>query len=159
MTIEIISWSISTKVWDRAVIELATPESAVRLASAARHVSDCTTWPCFYMHRRTTKRLLDSCDFCHVLINFANSLDPDQDRQNVGPDPNPKCLTLWKYSSINFYEKASGRQIKQKKLPSMQSVKNRKLKSFLNQMCTNQFSNFNLLSTTQRPIDLILRWK
>ena len=32
MTVEIISWSISTKVWDRAGIELATPRIAVRLA-------------------------------------------------------------------------------------------------------------------------------
>ena len=45
MTIEIISWSISTKVWDRAGIELATPGSAVRLASVARHVTDCATRP------------------------------------------------------------------------------------------------------------------
>ena len=30
MTVEIISWSISTKVWDRAGIELATPGSAVK---------------------------------------------------------------------------------------------------------------------------------
>ena len=30
MTVEIISWSITTKVWDRAGIELATPGSAVR---------------------------------------------------------------------------------------------------------------------------------
>ena len=29
-----------------------------------------------------------------LLITFANSLDPDQDRQNVGPDLDPKCLTL-----------------------------------------------------------------
>ena len=43
MTLEIISWSISTKVWDRAGIELATPGSAVRLASVARHVTDCAT--------------------------------------------------------------------------------------------------------------------
>ena len=43
MTVEIISWSISTKVWDRAGIELATPGSAVRLASVARHVTDCET--------------------------------------------------------------------------------------------------------------------
>ena len=41
MTVEIISWSISTKVWDRAGIELATPGSAVRHASVARHVTDC----------------------------------------------------------------------------------------------------------------------
>ena len=33
MTVEIISRSISTTVWDRARIELATPESALRQAS------------------------------------------------------------------------------------------------------------------------------
>ena len=32
-------------------------------------------------------------DFCCLLITFANSLDPDQARQNVGPDPDPNCLT------------------------------------------------------------------
>ena len=26
---------------------------------------------------------------CHSLINFANSLVPDQGRQNVGPDDDP----------------------------------------------------------------------
>ena len=41
MTIEIISWSISTKVWDRVGIKLATPGSAFRLTSVARHVTDC----------------------------------------------------------------------------------------------------------------------
>ena len=41
MTVEIISQSISTKVWDQAGIEPATPGSAVRLASVARHVTDC----------------------------------------------------------------------------------------------------------------------
>ena len=45
MTVEIILRSISTKVWDRAGIELATPGSAVRLASVARHVTDFATWP------------------------------------------------------------------------------------------------------------------
>ena len=43
MTVEIISWSISTKVWDRTGIELATPGSAVRHASVARHLTDCAT--------------------------------------------------------------------------------------------------------------------
>ena len=33
-------------------------------------------------------------DFYHLLIIFANSLDPDQARQNVGPDLDPNCLTL-----------------------------------------------------------------
>ena len=37
MTEEIISWSISTKVWDQAGIELTTPGSAVGLAT------DCAT--------------------------------------------------------------------------------------------------------------------
>ena len=45
MTVEIISWSISTKVWYRNGIELATPGSAVRHASVARHVTDCATRP------------------------------------------------------------------------------------------------------------------
>ena len=30
-----------------------------------------------------------SAGFRHLLITFANSLDPDQDRQNVGPDLDP----------------------------------------------------------------------
>ena len=34
-----------------------------------------------------------SGDFCRLLITFANSLDPDQDRQNVSPDLDPDCLT------------------------------------------------------------------
>ena len=32
-------------------------------------------------------------DFCHLLINFVNSLDPAQDRHSVSPDMNPNCLT------------------------------------------------------------------
>ena len=50
MTVEIISWSVSMKVWDRARIELATPGSAVRLASVARHITDCATQPCLSRH-------------------------------------------------------------------------------------------------------------
>ena len=34
-----------------------------------------------------------SSDFCHLLTTFANSLDPDQARPNVGPDLDPNCLT------------------------------------------------------------------
>ena len=45
MTVEIISRSISTKVWDRTGIELATPGSAVNHASVARHVTNCATLP------------------------------------------------------------------------------------------------------------------
>ena len=58
-----------------------------------------------YRKRRQQKcillALLDSC-VCKfnsfiasgVLITFANSLDPDQDRENVGLDLDPNCLTL-----------------------------------------------------------------
>ena len=31
---------------------------------------------------------------CRLLITFANSLDPDQDRQNIDCDLGPNCLTL-----------------------------------------------------------------
>ena len=41
-----------------------------------------------------TKLFLAKCDFCRLLITFANGLDPDQDRQNVGPDLVPNRLTL-----------------------------------------------------------------
>ena len=37
---------------------------------------------------------LASGNFFRLLITFANSLDPDQDRQNVGPDLDPNHMTL-----------------------------------------------------------------
>ena len=58
MTVEIISWSISMKVWDRARIELASPGSAVRLASVARHVTDCATRPGVQKSKKHFKILL-----------------------------------------------------------------------------------------------------
>ena len=33
-------------------------------------------------------------NLCRLLITFPNSLGPDQDRQNVGPDLDPNRLTL-----------------------------------------------------------------
>ena len=38
---------------------------------------------------------LASSDFCCLLITFANSLDQDQDQQNVGPDLGPNRFTLY----------------------------------------------------------------
>ena len=38
--------------------------------------------------------LLANIDFCHLLMSFANTLDPDQDRQIVGPDLDSNYLTL-----------------------------------------------------------------
>ena len=37
---------------------------------------------------------VNSACFCHLLITFANSLEPDQARQNVWPDLDPNFLTL-----------------------------------------------------------------
>ena len=41
-------------------------------------------------------------DFCHLLITFANSLDPDQGRQIVGPDLDQNCLTLMVFLKESF---------------------------------------------------------
>ena len=32
--------------------------------------------------------------YCRLLMTFANSLDPDQARQNVGPDLDTNWLTM-----------------------------------------------------------------
>ena len=49
---------------------------------------------------------LASDNFCCLLITFPNSLDPDQDRQNVGPDLDPNRLTLWLHVFLKaFFEK------------------------------------------------------
>ena len=37
---------------------------------------------------------------------FASSLDPDQARQNVGPDLDPNCLTLMLFLQDFFWEKS-----------------------------------------------------
>ena len=42
--------------------------------------------------------------FCLLLL-FVNSLDPYQAQQNVGPDLDPNCLTLWWHSWKNFLKK------------------------------------------------------
>ena len=64
---------------------------------------------------------------CRLLIIFANSLDPDQDQQNVGPDLDPNCLTLMPFLEdflkVDF-EKKHQRAKGHIKLPSRQRVKN-----------------------------------
>ena len=58
---------------------------------------------------------------CHLVITFASSLDPDQDRQNVGSDldSNGLCRTHFLKMFI-LKKKVSRRQGKHEKLPSMQ---------------------------------------
>ena len=43
---------------------------------------------------KSIKFLPANSDFCHLLIIFANSLDPVQARQNVRPDLDLNSLTL-----------------------------------------------------------------
>ena len=51
---------------------------------------------------------LVSGDFCCLLITFANSLFPDQYRQNVGPDLDTDRLTPARcFEKVNFERKAS----------------------------------------------------
>ena len=42
----------------------------------------------------TVNPLPSSGILCHLLITFSESLDPDQARRFVGPDPDSNCLTL-----------------------------------------------------------------
>ena len=67
-----------------------------------------------------------SSNFSRLLITFANSLGPDQDRQNVSPDLDPNCLTLIVLLKEFFLKKltlkkVSRRQQKYEKLPRVQS--------------------------------------
>ena len=44
---------------------------------------------------------LSSGNFFHLLITFANSLNLDQDRQNIGPHLDPNCLVFDIYNNIS----------------------------------------------------------
>ena len=46
-------------------------------------------------HQFTVVNSLSACgNFDCLLLTVANSLDPDQAQQNVGPDLDPNCFTL-----------------------------------------------------------------
>ena len=82
---------------------------------------DMVHWPILWAHTEpkislnyislTINSFPTSGDLCCLLINFANSLDPDQAWQKVGPDLDPNCFTLWWYSWKIFLK----RLIKKKK--------------------------------------------
>ena len=64
---------------------------------------------------------------CQLKITFANSLDPDQAGQNIGPDLNPICFdTLIVFLKEFFenadFEKKSADNKNIAKLPTMQRV-------------------------------------
>ena len=64
---------------------------------------------------------LASSNFSHLLITFANSLDPDQDQQNVGPDLDPTIVgfdTLTVFLK-EFLKEVGRRQQMPEKLPGI----------------------------------------
>ena len=73
---------------------------------------------------------LASGDFCHLLITFVNSLDPDQDWHSVGFDLDPNdfdtLIEFLKEFFENVHFENSQTTTKVGKLPSMQRVKSNK---------------------------------
>ena len=52
----------------------------------------------FHKHNNFVSKLcslINSAYWCRLLIAFANRLDADQARQNVGPDWDPNCLAFY----------------------------------------------------------------
>ena len=76
---------------------------------------------------------LASLHFCHLLITLANSLDPGQDLQNIGPDLN--TFSIWHSESVperliwkNLFEKKSADDNKSMKLfPAYKETKGKTL--------------------------------
>ena len=66
-----------------------TPESAVRLASVARYVTDCATRPVFLYAGNPKK------------CTLANSEDPDETQHNVPFHMGLHCLLRLKQPSVN----------------------------------------------------------
>ena len=66
--------------------------------------------------------------FCHLLITFANSFYPDQDRHYVCPDLDPNSLTLLTVLLKEFFEnvklkKKTERKKYMKKCPACKEFK------------------------------------
>ena len=53
-------------------------------------------------NRAWLNSLSASGDFCHVLVTFADNLDPDQARHIVGSHLDPNCFTLGWFSLFFF---------------------------------------------------------
>ena len=89
----------------------------------SKHISNCLLLKFF--PAQSINSFPASGDFRHLLITFANSLDPDQARQNIRPDLDQNCLTLWWYSWKIFLKS----KIKKKKNPQKTKKEHAKLSS------------------------------
>ena len=94
-------------IWGKDIIPISTSNISVYLGRVAGWFESyfvASRRPCFLVTRPknimrymlTVNSLPASGHFCRLLIAFTNSLDPDQDLGYVGPDLDPKCLTLCK---------------------------------------------------------------
>ena len=67
----------------------------VPCAIESLYMGKCWWWPFMKNKIVYLNFFLASGEFHSLLISFANSLEPDQDRQNVGPDLDTNHLTLF----------------------------------------------------------------
>ena len=93
------------KVWDGAGIELATPGSAVKLISVARHFTDCATQPgivqCTYLGVSGYNFQKTIVFFClKIFFTFTRSVDPDEMQHYAAFHLGLRCLQ--KYSFRGF---------------------------------------------------------
>ena len=62
---------------------------------------------------QSCSNILCSGDFCCLLIVFANSLDPGQYRQNIGPEldtgrlPSSESVSVRVFEKVNFGKKSA----------------------------------------------------
>ena len=75
-----------------------SPSLSLRLIIIAR-TKLCISW-------LLCNSLPASGELCRQKIPFANGLNPDQDRQNVGPDLDTNCLTFYLWPERFLLEKS-----------------------------------------------------
>ena len=81
---------------------------------------------------------------CRLLITFANSLEPDQDQQNVGPDLDPNCLCSTHFvKELILKKKSADDKENMKNYPACKELK-------ISQFFTKEY--FLLNSVSKRPL-------
>ena len=96
---------IPTKVYEKAfltAIALLSDSCLISFVSAIWQLWTLFTHVFFLVEHTIPIPASVVCCQCRLLITIANSLDPGQARQNVGPDLDPDCLTLWWCSWKNY---------------------------------------------------------
>ena len=103
MTVEIISWSISTKVCDWAGIELATPGTAVRHATVVRHATLSTALhgPVYLcVNLFGSRSALTQCRAWYGPKRFANTISTCKASPLVRKKLNSICIVCIHMNSL-----------------------------------------------------------